>query len=81
MLKIISSCLLYGFKTLLSKIRLANATEAAEERGVELGKEQGSKEMQIDIAKNLIKIGLDDTKISESTGLSLEDIAKLWTNN
>ena len=61
--------------------RLANATEAAEERGVELGKEQGSKEMQIDIAKNLIKIGLDDTKISESTGLSLEDIAKLRTNN
>ena len=73
--------------------RLANAEEAAEERGKErgielgkelgvelgkeLGKEQGSKETKIDIAKNLIKAGLDSNKISEFTGLTVEEIEAL----
>ena len=53
--------------------RLANATETA--------KEQGSKETSIENAKNAIALGLDDETISKITGLSLEDIAKLRTNN
>ena len=36
-----------------------------------------SKKMQIDIAKNLIRIGLDNNKISESTGLSIKEIESL----
>ena len=47
------------------------------EKGIEQGIEQGSKETQIDIAKNLIRIGLDNNKISESTGLSIKEIESL----
>ena len=47
------------------------------EQGMEQGIEQGSKKTQIDIAKNLIRIGLDNNKISESTGLSIKEIESL----
>ena len=47
--------------------------EEAQERGVELG----SKEKAVEIAKNLIKIGLSEDQIVESTGLSKEEIEKL----
>ena len=71
----------YSNEEMVFNTRLANATEAAEERGVELdvelGKEQGSKETKIDIAKNLIKAGLDSNKISEFTGLTVEEIEAL----
>ena len=41
------------------------------------GIEQGSKETAIDIAKNLIKIGLTNEQIIETTKLSNAEIDKL----
>ena len=57
--------------------RLMNASEEAEERGHERGIEQGSKEKALEIARNLLKIGIDENKIFQSTGLSLEEIEVL----
>ena len=61
--------------------RLMNASEEAEERGhergIEQGIEQGSKEKALEIARNLLKIGIDENKIFQSTGLSLEEIEVL----
>ena len=58
--------------------------EEAQERGIECGikrgVERGSKEKAVEIAKNLIKIGLSEDQIVESTGLSKEEIEKLKNN-
>ena len=51
--------------------------EEAQERGVELG----SKEKAVEIAKNLIKIGLSEDQIVESTGLSKEEIKNLMAQS
>ena len=51
--------------------------EEAQERGIKRGVELGSKEKAVEIAKNLIKIGLSEDQIVESTGLSKEEIEKL----
>ena len=58
---------------------LARNTELA--KVLEKGIEQGSKNKAIDIAKNLIKICLDDNKISKSTGLSIKEIEALKKEN
>ena len=63
----------YSNEEMVFNTRLANATETA--------KEKGSKETSIENAKNAIALGLADETISKITGLSLEDIAKLRTNN
>ena len=49
----------------------------AEEAGIKKGIEQGERNKAILIAEKLKKSGLDNTFISESTGLSLEEIEKL----
>ena len=51
--------------------------EEAQERGIERGIKRGFKEKAVEIAKNLIKIGLSEDQIVESTGLSKEEIEKL----
>ena len=51
--------------------------EEAQERGIERGIKRGFKEKAVEIAKNLIKIGLSEAQIVESTGLSKEEIEKL----
>ena len=48
----------------------------ATEKGLEQGLEIGKKENQIDIAKNLIKMGLTLEQIMEATGLTEEEINK-----
>ena len=40
----------------------------------EEGKDEGKKEKQMEIAKNLIQKGLDNDFIVETTGLSLEEV-------
>ena len=61
--------------------RLMNASEEAEERGhergIEQGIERGSKEKALEIAKNFLKMGLNDEQIADGTGLSLEEIEVL----
>ena len=49
----------------------------AHESGIEQGIEQGSKETAIDIAKNMIKIGLTNEQIVELTKLSIAEVDKL----
>ena len=44
------------------------------EQGIEKGHNEGSKEKALEIAKKLVKIGLDKKEISQVTGLSLEEI-------
>ncbi len=50
---------------------LIRNTELAEAR------EEASKEAKIDVAKNLIKIGLTNEQIIEATKISIEEINKL----
>jgi predicted transposase/invertase (TIGR01784 family) len=45
------------------------------------GLKEGKREKELEIAKNLLKINLSTKQISEATGLSLEEIKKLKTNN
>ena len=47
------------------------------EQGEKVGREQGEKEKGIQIAKNLLSLGLDVNTIMTATGLSLQDIETL----
>ena len=51
------------------------------EQGIEKGIEQGSKENALTNAKNAISLGLDNETISKITGLSIEEIEHLQTDN
>ena len=51
--------------------------EEATEVGIEKGILQGSKEKDLENAKNALKLGLDIKTISKITGLSMEEIEKL----
>ena len=51
--------------------------EDALEDGWNRGKKEGSAKVKMEVAKNLIKQGIDEVIISESTGLKKEEIAKL----
>ncbi|MEA2029318.1 MAG: transposase, partial [Campylobacterota bacterium] len=46
------------------------------EQGIEKGIKQGQKQEKIQIAKNLLDV-LDDDTLSQKTGLSVDEIAKL----
>lgn len=61
----------------MMNIELSKAEEAGIKKGIEQGIEQGERNKAILIAEKLKKSGLDNTFISESTGLSLEEIEKL----
>ena len=65
-------------KTLRDKI---SALNEAERKGIKKGREEGRKEGEqnkaIEIAKSLIKLGLDKESIVKSTGLDLCEIEKL----
>ena len=47
------------------------------EQGEKVGREQGEKEKGIQIARNLLSLGLDVNTIMTATGLSLQDIEAL----
>ena len=53
---------------------LTYATKEATEKGLKEGKEEGRKEMQRSIAQQLLST-LDDSAISQATGLSLEEVS------
>ena len=50
---------------------------SGERAGFSKGERAGAEQKQCEIAKKLKKLGLGMDKISESTGLSMEEIAKL----
>ncbi len=52
----------------------AEAREEGRQEGIELGIEEGRNAEKLAIAKNLLSLGIDKKKISESTGLSFKEI-------
>ncbi len=67
------------YSRLVSAIEIAEKKGEArgETRGVAKGKVEGRKEEQLKIAKNLLAKGLDAKTVSEATGISKKDLAKL----
>lgn len=57
--------------------RLNSEKTMSFDEGLELGIEQGSKETLLETAMNLKKLDVSLDKISEATGLSLEEVKKL----
>ena len=53
------------------------AEQRGKEQGEKIGREPGEKEKGIQIAKNLLSLGLDVNTIMTATGLSLQDIEVL----
>ena len=59
------------------KIGREQGEKIGREQGEKIGREQGEKEKGIQIAKNLLSLGLDVNTIMTATGLSLQDIEVL----
>ena len=51
--------------------------QLGEARGIQLGEARGIQLGRIETARNLLRMGLDLTKIAEATGLSLEELQSL----
>ena len=66
-----------NYKELIRNTELAKAREEGKLEGKLEGMKLGSKEAKIDVAKNLIKIGLTNEQIVEATKISIEDIKSL----
>ena len=50
------------------------------EKGINKGKNEGKKQKQIEIAQNLLKMGMKISEISEATGLTIEEIEQINKN-
>lgn len=48
-----------------------------EQRGIHLGEQKGQHEALLEIAKNLLKSGVDSSLVADATHLSLEQINNL----
>ena len=59
------------------EIGIEQGIEQGLEKGIEQGIEQGSKKTLLETAKNLKKLGVSLDKISEATGLSIDDLNNL----
>ena len=51
--------------------------QLGEARGIKLGEARGIQLGRTETAQNLLRMGLDLTKIAEATGLSLEELQSL----
>ncbi|MDN5247767.1 MAG: Rpn family recombination-promoting nuclease/putative transposase [Wolbachia endosymbiont of Tyrophagus putrescentiae] len=51
--------------------------EKGREEGIQIGEERGRKEREVEVVKNLLKVGVPINIISQSTGLPSEEIEKL----
>lgn len=56
------------------------AKEQAFNEGLEKGLEKGQQQRNVEIAKNLKNLNMSPEYIQQATGLSLAEIAQLWTN-
>ena len=75
---------LYGQAAMLQYEREVGKKEGIEigiEQGIEKGIEKGYKESQINIAKEMKKENMDNDVISRITGLTIEEIKKLWASD
>lgn len=64
-------------KRMESMLEKTSSIQSAEKKGREEGIKEGAKKEKLEIAKKLILNGLDNELISNSTGLSLEEIKEL----
>ena len=55
----------------------ARGIQLGEARGIQLGRTEGIQLGRTETARNLLRMGLDLTKIAEATGLSLEELQSL----
>ena len=56
---------------------LKNSIDTAKDEGKAEGKAEGRQERELEIARNMLAKGLDDELITQMTGLSIEQIARL----
>ena len=70
---------LVGQKLMLSREREEGKLEGIKE-GIIEGMEKGIKERNYSIAKNLKQMNMDDASISKATGLPIEEVRKLNTD-
>ena len=67
----------YSAKNIAREEGREEGLKEGKEEGLKEGKEEGLKEGKIEIAKNMLKLNIDINIISQSTGLSVEEINKL----
>lgn len=60
---------------------LAEGLEKGMAEGLEKGKVEGEHKKAVEIAKNLLEMGLDVDTIVKASGLSKEEVAALASNN
>ena len=64
----------------IQKLAIVKAKNEGLQEGLEKGKEEGKKEKAIEIAKNLLKSGVDDSIVQVSTGLDKDEIDEIKKN-
>jgi len=52
-----------------------------EEKGIQIGEEKGEMKAKIEVAKNLLKSGVSIELITQSTGLSISEVKKLYKDS
>ena len=57
---------------------IKNSLDTAKREGIEIGRAEGEQSKAIDIAKNLKSMGLSIADINNATGLSEDDIMKIY---
>ena len=57
--------------------KIMTILEERELRGIKKGMEKGIEKGKLEVARNLLSLGLDMDKIIKATGLTEEDIKKL----
>ena len=58
-------------------VTMLSVLDKVEARGIRLGEARGIQLGRTEAARNLLRMGLDLTRIAEATGLSLEEIQSL----
>jgi predicted transposase/invertase (TIGR01784 family) len=59
------------------KLGWDSSIETAKQEGLAEGREEGKQEAKLEIARNLLSLGLPVESIAESTGLSVEEVEKM----
>ena len=65
------------YVSIMERKGIEKGFQLGEARGIQLGRTEGIQLGRTETARNLLRMGLDLTKIAEATGLSLEEIQAL----
>ena len=67
------------YVSIMERKGIEKGIQLGEARGIQLGRTEGIQLGKIETARNLLRMGLDSTKIAEATGLTLHsDNAKFF---